>query len=408
MYAPVAKLNSIRAFLAMATQMGMRVRQGDVPTAYVKAGLTEVIYMRQPRGFEEGGRSKVWRLKKALYGLKQAGREWNSEINGFLVELGFIPTREDPCVYTHPTNNLIVLVYVDDILIGYQDEREMNNLMQALREKYGIKDLGEINWFLGIHIHMDFAKGITTLDQSQFAVEILRRFGMEECRPRKTPMDKDVILYRRAPDEESAGDAPFRQAVGALLYLARVTRPDIAYALNQVAAQESDPSKTHWIAVKNTLRYIVGTSRLGLVYSRCDDTVPVRVYTDADWANNEEDRKSVSGVLVQVFGCPVSWQTKRQRIVSKSSTIAEYLAADDGVEEVVWTKMVVERLMKTQDGPAIPAMMDNKSTIKRLTNGKNSEAQKTVDCRFFPFAKLSRADFYNLSTAPQQKCSPTD
>ncbi|KAE9052488.1 hypothetical protein PR001_g466 [Phytophthora rubi] len=128
-----------------------------------------------------------------------------------------------------------------DILIGYQEEREMDNLMQALREKYGVKDLGEINWFLGICIRLDFAQGITTLDQSQFAEEILRRFGMEDRSPRKTPIDKGVILYRRSPDEESAGDVPHRQAVGALLYLARVTRPDIAY----VAAHAADPSKEH-------------------------------------------------------------------------------------------------------------------------------------------------------------------
>ncbi|GMF31258.1 unnamed protein product [Phytophthora fragariaefolia] len=199
--------------------------------------------MRQPRGFEEGGRSKVWRLKKALYGLKQADREWNSEINRFLVELGIVPTREGPCVYIHPTNNLIVLIYVDDILIGYQEEREMDNLMLALREKYGVKDLGEINWFLGICIRMDSTQGITTLDQSQFAVEILRRIGMEDCRARKTPIDKGVILYRRSPDEESAGDVPYRQAVGALLYLARVTRPDIAYAVNQVADTRRIPPR---------------------------------------------------------------------------------------------------------------------------------------------------------------------
>ncbi|GMF50273.1 unnamed protein product [Phytophthora fragariaefolia] len=139
---------------------------------------------------------------------------------------------------------------------------------------------------------------------------------------------------------------------------------------------------------------------MGLVYRRNVEAVPVRVYTDADWANNEEDRKSVSGVLVQVFGCPVSWQTKRERIVSKSSTIAEYLAADDGVEEAVWTKMQVERLMKSQDGPAIPAMMDNKSTIKRLTNGKSSDAQKTVDCRFFSIREAVTSGLLQLIYCP--------
>lgn len=116
----------------------------------MKARLKEVIYVRQPKGFDEGSRTKVWRLKKALYGLKQAGREWNAELNAFLVEYGLIPTREDRCVYIHPDHVLIVLIYVDDTLVGYRDESVMQNLMSALHTKYGVKDLGEARWFLGI------------------------------------------------------------------------------------------------------------------------------------------------------------------------------------------------------------------------------------------------------------------
>ncbi|KAG4063290.1 hypothetical protein PC123_g1910 [Phytophthora cactorum] len=206
---------------------------------------------------------------------------------------------------------------------------------------------------------------------------------MSECRPRKTPLDQGTILYSRNQDEDEAIDVPYRQAVGALLYLARVTRPDIAFAVNQVAAHASNPSKIHWDSVKNILRYIEGTRHFGLIYKRDESAVPVKLYTDADWANNEEDRRSVSGVLVQVFGNTVSWQTKRQRLVSKSSTIVEYIAADDGVEEALWTRSLLQSLMRVQDLPVILAMLDNKSTIKRLTNGKSSEAQKSVDCWFF-------------------------
>ncbi|KAJ8571427.1 hypothetical protein ON010_g5408 [Phytophthora cinnamomi] len=137
-----------------------------------------------------------------------------------------------------------------------------------------------------------------------------------------------------------------------------------------------------------------------LVYRRSENAAPVRVYTNADWANNEEDRKSVSGVLVQVFGCPVSWQTKRQRIVSKSSTIAEYIAADDGVEEAHWVLLLLQRLSKTTIEVPIPAMIDNKSTIKRLVNGKNSEAQKTVDCRFFSIRDAVASGLLRLVYCP--------
>ncbi|GMF37221.1 unnamed protein product [Phytophthora fragariaefolia] len=254
-YAPVAKLTSIPVFLAMVTQMGMRVRQGDVPTAYVKAGPTEVLDVRQPPEFEKGSRTK---------------------------------------------------------------------------------DLGNVQWFLGIRITMDTTRGITTMDQTQYASEVLRRFEMDECRPQKTPLDKGAILYNRAEADDAADQVTYRQAVGALLYLARVTRPDIAFAVNQGAAHALNPSQGHWIAVKNILRYVEGTKEWSLVYRRNATAPP-----DADWANNEQHRKSISSVLVQVFGCSVSWQTKRQRIVSESSTIAEYIAADDGVEEAHWVHLLL-------------------------------------------------------------------
>lgn len=96
-------------------------------------------------------------------------------------------------------------------------------------------------------------------------------------------MDKGAILYKRTADEEAAGDVPYKQAVGALLYLARVTRPDISYAVNQVAAHASDPSKEHWNAVKNILRYVETTKDIGLTYRRNPSEPHVRVYTDADW-----------------------------------------------------------------------------------------------------------------------------
>ncbi|GMF34429.1 unnamed protein product [Phytophthora fragariaefolia] len=247
---------------------------------------------------------------------------------------------------------------------------------------------------------MDIEKGITTLDQAQFTIDVLRRFGMDDGRSRKTPMDKDLILYKRIDDEEDAGDAPYRQAVGALLYLARVTRPDIMYAVNQVAAHSASPSKFHWTSLKNILRYLRSTVHLGLVYKWNEAADPVRVFTDADWANNEEDRRSESGCLVQVYGCSASWQTKRQRLVSKSSTIAEYIAADEGVEEAQWPKMLLNRMLHSEDSTAIPAMIDNKSTITRLKNGKNSEAQKTIDCEFFSIRDAVNSGALSLTYCP--------
>ncbi|KAE8985413.1 hypothetical protein PR002_g22645 [Phytophthora rubi] len=335
-YAPVARLISIRVFLAECNQSGIHIRQGDVPTAFVKANLREVIYVKQPKGFEEGEPGQVWLLHKALYGLKQAGREWYIELDEFLRSQGLVPTREDPCVHKHPAKLLVVLVYVDDILIGYKNEEDMRELMNALEVKYGIKDLGELSWFLGMHVTRDFERGVMKIDQEQYAIEVCERFTMDNCRPGETAMDQSVVLYPGDSEEELATRVPYKQAVGAPLYLSRVTRPDIAFAVNQVAAHAARPTVTHWHAVKKIVRYVWGTRSMALVYQRDVHAPRIKVYTDADWANNILDRKSISDVLPQVHGCTVHWSCKRQTVVAKSSTAAEFISCSMGVEEVIW------------------------------------------------------------------------
>lgn len=398
-YAPVVKLTSIRVFLAECNHRGWRVRQGDVPTAYVKAGLSETIYVRQPKGFEEGEPGQVWLLGKALYGLKQAGREWNAELDAFLRAIGFVPTIADPCVYTNPDKMLIVLVYVDDILIGYENTKDMEELMTSLHDKYDIKDLGELSWFLGMRIHRDIERGEMTIDQEQYAAEMCHRFAMEECRPTKTPMDQGTILYKAAADDELAAHMPYRQAVGALLYLSRITRPDISYAVNQVSAHASNPSITHWNAVKRILRYVSATRATALQFKRDLAAPPLRLYTDADWANNLEDRKSVSGVLLQARNCAVHWECKRQRHTAKSSTVAEFIAADSGLEDLRWVVLFVKELTGVAF-TEVPVMIDNTSTIARITNEKGSNAQKSIDVIYHSIKDAARAKEIVLHYCP--------
>lgn len=118
----------------------------------------------------------VWRLKKALYGMKQAGKEWHDEVNAFFAAYGLVATRESACVYTLPDNSLIVALYVDDILSGYSDDHAMQKLMAALQAKYNVKCLGDVTLFLSMRINVDIEAGVTTIDQYQFAIEILRWF----------------------------------------------------------------------------------------------------------------------------------------------------------------------------------------------------------------------------------------
>ncbi|KAE8903405.1 hypothetical protein PF010_g28707 [Phytophthora fragariae] len=244
----------------------------------------------------------------------------------------------------------------------------MTKLVDALRDKYDVKCLGDVSWFLGMRIKVDVKTGTTSIDQYQFAKEVLRRFEMENCKPAHLPLNSGIFLVRGDEDDLLSDHVPYRAAVGALLYLSRVSRPDLAFAVNQVAAHANKPKVFHWTAVKQILRYTAGTTDMALIYRRQEDATPVELFSDADWANNTEDKKSISGVLVKVHGNAVSWITRRQTVVAKSSTAAEFIAASIGIEEARWVRMLMQTLMD-KPLPAIQAHIDNQSTIAQIVNG---------------------------------------
>lgn len=180
----------------------------------------------------------VWKLDRALYGLKKARRKWFLEVDAFLKQYGLVLMREDQCIYMHesPSMTLIVLLYVDDILIDYDDQAVLQGLMGPMHDKYSVKNLGEARWFLGMRITCNLNEEVTRIDQEQFAREVAHRLVVEDYRSSITPMDQGLILVGDDTEQDLTPSIPFSQTVGGLMYLSRVTRLDIAYAVNRVAA----------------------------------------------------------------------------------------------------------------------------------------------------------------------------
>src|SRR5579859_8019846 len=156
-YALVVKLASIRILLAIAAIHGLEIHQMDVVTAFLAGNLEEEIYMEQPEGFELGSKEEdlVCRLRKSLYGLKQAPRVWNQKIRSFLKSIGFDQTYSDPCVYINRDTDIIIAMWVDDLIIFSKDMASINDLKVQLNKEYEMKDLGELKYFLGIQVHCD-------------------------------------------------------------------------------------------------------------------------------------------------------------------------------------------------------------------------------------------------------------
>ncbi|KAE8894467.1 hypothetical protein PF002_g28248 [Phytophthora fragariae] len=411
-HAPVVDLVCVKIFLAFVSKFGMCMRQGDVPAAYLKATLKETVYVKQVRGFETPGReNQVWKLKKALYGLKQAGREWNREIDGFLREYGLQPTSGDACLYYIQVAGslLLVCLYVDDILIAHRDEEHVLRLMVALNVKYSVKDLGEPRQFLGMKLRREGNR--VYLSQEAYVNEMLYRFAMDTARPTQTPMIPKTRLDNLGDDptsEEQEGmrSKPYREVVGSLLYLARVSRPDLAFAVNQLARHCAAPRKAAWDAAKYLLRYLGNTRNLELKLSATEGGLLVA--TDADWANDVRDRKSISGFMAFLFGCPVHWGSTKQTVVALSSTTAEFIAANDGLQQAEWMQLVVAEILSSQnDAVPITLRIDNQPAIHRIKRDSSSGAQKAVDIRFHALKDAWRSGVMTLEYVPTQE-NPAD
>ncbi|KAL5772667.1 hypothetical protein ACOSQ2_012591 [Xanthoceras sorbifolium] len=224
--------------------------------------------MTQPSGFEGGNSQLVCKLHKALYGLKQAPRAWFDKFRLALVELGFGESKADSSLFYKFVKGctIFILIYVDDIILTGDNEKEIAQLVLNLNQKFALKDLGVLNYFLGIEVqHM--AGGIH-LSQHKYILDLLKRAGMLTAKPFPSPIvtsaASQLSIYKGNPIDNVT---EYWSIVGALQY-ATITRPDIAYAVNKVCQFMQAPMDEHWKAVKRILRYLKGTSKAGLMFTK--------------------------------------------------------------------------------------------------------------------------------------------
>ena len=327
--------------IALAVQFGLKLHQADVTTTFLNGKLEEVVYMKQPAGYiAEGEEHLVCMLKQSIYGLKQSPRCWNSALDSHLKKMGFIQSTSDPCIYMASEGEMFIIgVYVDDIV---KDDKRMQEVKKALSFQFEIKDLGELHYFLDMKIVLNEKIGEVWIGQPAYAESILQKFGMENCKPVGTPVDTSTKLVKPKEGQECVDQGMYQSAVGSLLYLSGGTRPDIAYAVSNVAKF----CEEHWTAVKRIMRYLQGTLKYGLLYNK-DSSSECVGYADADWAGDLDDRKSTSGYLFQISGAAVSWRSKKQPCVALST---EYVALASAAQEAIWMRQLTTELSTTPTG----------------------------------------------------------
>jgi hypothetical protein len=389
-YAPVARLASSRAIIAMSNRLGLELHQVDIKGAYLNGELNdnEVLYMQHPPGYKpRDAGNRVLRLKKTLYGLKQSGRRWYQKLSSIFDSLKFSKCSVDQAVFykqDKSKNELtVVAVHVDDCTIAASSLSLIEDFKAGLRRHVEVTDLGELHWMLGVEIKRDREANTVHLSQRAYIDSILRRYNLDELKPLSTPMDPS---FRLTPDQSPATtaehavmrDKPYREAVGALNWAALTTRPDIAFAVATVARFAANPGIAHWEAVKRIYRYLAGTRDLWLTYGETRRVL--EGYADAD-GSMSEDRRAITGYAFLIDGGAVSWSSKRQEIVSLSTTESEYVAATHGMKEALWLRSLLSEVFEPIKPPTT-LFSDNQAAISLTRDHQYHARTKHIDVRY--------------------------
>ncbi|KAA0057482.1 putative mitochondrial protein [Cucumis melo var. makuwa] len=385
-FAPVARMMSVRSLLAVAAAKQWPLLQIDVKNAFLNGTLSEEVYMKPPPGTSSPPH-KVCLLRRALYGLKQAPRAWFATFSSTITQLGFTSSPHDTALFTRhtPQGIVLLLLYVDDMIITGNDPQAISDLQHYLGQHFEMKDLGSLNYFLGFEVSRR-SDGYL-LSQAKYASDLLARSGITNSNTASTPLDPNVHLtpYDGVPLEEVS---LYRQLVGSLIYLT-VTRPDIAYVVHIVSQFMAAPRTIHFTAVLRILRYIKGTLGHGLQFSSQSSLV-LSGYSDADWVGDPTDRRSTTGYCFYLGDSLISWRSKKQSVVSRSSTESEYRALADTTAELLWLRWLLADMGVPQQGPTL-LYCDNRSAIQIAHNDVFHERTKHIenDCHFIRHHLLS-------------------
>ena len=328
-----------------------------------------------------GNEHKVYKLKKTLYGLKQAPRAWYSRIEAYFLKEGF-----QKCPYEHTLfvkngdegKMLIVYLYVDDLIYTRNDTTMFGDFKKSMMDEFEMSDLGKLHYFLGLEV-VQSDDGIF-VSQKKYVHEVLDRFQMKNCNPVNTPTEFGLKL-NKDEEGEKVNNTLYKQIVGSLMYLT-ATRPDIMYAVSLISRYMESPTETHLLAAKRILRYLQGTKDFGLLYKTSEKSSKLVGFTDSDYAGDQDDRRSTSGYVFMLGTGAVSWSSKKQPIVTLSTTEAEFVAATTCACQAIWLRKILTELQVKQEG-AITIFCDNSSAIKLSKNPVLHGRSKHIDVKYY-------------------------
>ena len=378
-FAPVARIESIRLLISLASAKGWELHHLDVKTAFLHGELNEEVYVTQPEGFEKKGEEhKVFKLSKALYGLRQAPRAWNTKLDRVLKSLRFKKCMKESSVYRREEGDklLIIAIYVDDLFVTGNSTKIIKEFKTAMSQKFEMSDLRLLTYYLGIEVKQS-TRGIT-IKQEAYARRIMEESGMADCNPNYIPMEFG-LQFSKALDEPEIDATQYRRKIGCLWYLMH-TRPDMAYSVGILSRYMQSPRESHGNALKQVLRYLQGTLGHGLEFKR-GSTQKLVGYSDSSHNTDPDDGRSTTGHLFCLGNTPITWCSQKQDIVALSSCEAEFMAATEAAQQAIWLQELLSEVTGGETEKTL-ILVDNKSAISLAKNPVFHRRSKHIHKRF--------------------------
>ncbi|XP_071735501.1 uncharacterized mitochondrial protein AtMg00810-like [Rutidosis leptorrhynchoides] len=309
-------------------------------------------------------KSKVCKLKKSLYGLKQAPRQWFTKLSSALLSFGYVQSKADYSLFTKKYDSQFtdVLCYVDDLLITGSSSVHIQQLKDNLKSFFHMKDLGELSYFLGLEVSK--TDQWVFISQKKYTVDILKENGVLNSRPYKLLLDPNAKLQADVGTPMSDPEV-YRRLIGQLIYLT-VTRPDICYSVQLLSQFIQSPTSVHFQAAKHLLKYLLNAPSQGVLLAK-NSSVQLKAYCDSDWASCPMTRRSTTCYCILLGDSPISWKSKKQGVVSRSSAEAEYRAMALTCCEVTWLVSLLKDLGLTDLGP-VELHCDNQAALHISAN----------------------------------------
>ncbi|MBW0535305.1 hypothetical protein O181_075020 [Austropuccinia psidii MF-1] len=379
-WASVGRNETFKIMLTLVVNFDYIPYQFDIETVFLNGDMDALVHVKQVKDYEMRGKeSWVWQLHISLYGTKQAPRMWKAKLTTTLSKLGLVSAQSDESLFTNHDKSLLLHIHVNDGFLISKSENTIVNFLNYLNAILKLKYKKRPTQHLGYNL--EWSSNKLKINQTDLIVKLLRQFEMQDSKPVKTPCNGNFLNKINSNlSDDAIQVTSFQQAIGSINYRAHHTRPDVMFKINQLSKHSIKPNQCHWNALKHLLCYLNGTKDKCLVYKPQAIKETLTGWANADYANNKEDRKSVSGYVILAFSNPIFWLSKKQLVVAQSTREAEYIAMNVCSKQLRWLTFVLNDLGHSPPQPVL--INDNSGAVTISKQASLNANTKHIEVRY--------------------------